>query len=277
MDDLRTPHLDLPLPCNPDSLEADMPRILAAFRALDAKIEALDTLLASDDVTLDTVQELVAAIKAARTDLNVIDTLVADQLAAQNSAIASQLAAQNAAVGQQMSAALTDVFAYDNRGDLRTAPAADGAMAMVEGLGLFVFRENSTEPDDDESCFATATGRWLLEAVHWDVVDAWQLPDDEARDATVLFGTAFCPITNINNMKSASFAGTVMGAEVGDSVIVTPPGHLASSVAASGLLSYYAWVSAPDSVTVMLGNPSSGNITTNPNICTDWPVVVIKH
>ncbi|MCK7581104.1 MAG: hypothetical protein MZV65_39410 [Chromatiales bacterium] len=68
---------------------------------------------------------------------------------------------------------------YDDRGSLR---ALEGGRAVVSGLGLFVWDAGSDEPDDDESCFATANGRWLLEAVHWDVVDAWRAPDDESRD-----------------------------------------------------------------------------------------------
>ena len=64
MNDQRTEHLKLPLPCN--SLEIDLPRIQQAFIALDQKISAIDTLLSSDDVTLDQVQELVNSIKSNR-------------------------------------------------------------------------------------------------------------------------------------------------------------------------------------------------------------------
>lgn len=62
MADVLTPHLNLPLPSS--TLEEDFPRIIQAFTMLDSKIHQLDQLLASDDVSLDTVQELVNAIKA---------------------------------------------------------------------------------------------------------------------------------------------------------------------------------------------------------------------
>ena len=49
-------------------------------------------------------------------------------------------------------------YTYDQRGDLR---ASSGQFAVVDGLGLFQHVAGSDEPDDDESCFATSTGRWL--------------------------------------------------------------------------------------------------------------------
>jgi hypothetical protein len=67
-------------------------------------------------------------------------------------------------------------FAWDDRGELRTANPAAGDYAIVEGLGMFRYYPGSTEPDDDESCFATAGGRWLIELVTWDFIQAWDLP-----------------------------------------------------------------------------------------------------
>lgn len=110
MDD-RTDHLDLPLPHPDNSLAEDVIRIRDAFTVLDQKIAALDALLTSDDLTLDSVQELVGAIKAARTDIGSLNALVASQLAAQNTAINAQLAAQNDAVAQQLAALSALVYA----------------------------------------------------------------------------------------------------------------------------------------------------------------------
>lgn len=159
------------------------------------------------------------------------------------------------------------VIAYDNRGSLRTNTTA--GRAIVDGLGLFAFEAGSTEPDDDESCFATATGRWLLEAVHWDVVDAWQSPDTQAVDddittaqaditalqtrwpGRVLFGTASSAITSVAAVSQASFTGTVAGAAAGDRVLATPHNALGAHIAA------YALVTATDTVTVYLNNPSA--------------------
>lgn len=179
-------------------------------------------------------------------------------------------------------------YTYEQRGDLR---ASGGQFAVVDGLGLFQHIAGSTEPDDDESCFATATGRWLLQAVHWDVVDTWRLPDDEARDAydedeplrfassfasKVLTGSATCAITSVAAVASTAFTGAVTGAAVGDRVIATPPAALGNTDADSGRLSYHAWVSAADTVTVRLTNASAAAATTNTAIQTAWPITVIK-
>lgn len=169
---------------------------------------------------------------------------------------------------------------YDDRTSLRSLPASGGDMAVVDGLGLFVFEAGSDEPDDDESCFVTAEGAWLLQAVHWDVVHAWQLPDNEVRDgefaSKVLTGSATCAITSVATVASASFTGTVTGAAVGDRVIATPPGALGATDADSGRLSYHAWVSAANTVTIRLANASGSSANTNAAVRAAWPITVIK-
>lgn len=64
-----TQHLGLQLPHPTNSLEDDVLRLRSAFNAIDAKFQALDAMLASDDVSLNTIQELVDAIKADALDL----------------------------------------------------------------------------------------------------------------------------------------------------------------------------------------------------------------
>jgi hypothetical protein len=196
-----------------------------------------------------------------------------------------------------------DRYDYDSRGDLRsTTPRQDDA-AIVAGLGLFIFYESSDEPDDDESCFAVATGRWLLEAASWDLVSAWQLPDDEARDAwdedeplriaaamdntiaeavnnalasaidnaiasKFLHGTATSAITSVNAVTQVSFTGTVAGAAVGDTVIANPPDALGAR------LSVHCRVTAPDTVTIYLNNPSAA---TQSIAAGTWTITVVKE
>lgn len=65
----RTAHLSLPLPHVDNLLAEDVERLRQAWNAVDAKFLALDTLLQSDDATLDAVQELVNAIKENRADI----------------------------------------------------------------------------------------------------------------------------------------------------------------------------------------------------------------
>lgn len=182
-------------------------------------------------------------------------------------------------------------FAYASRATLRSQTPANQELAFVDGLGLFVFQENSDEPDDDESCFATATGRWLLQCPSWDVVDAWQLPEVEERDAydedepqrfaasfaaKVLTGSATCAITSVTTVSSVSFTGTVTGASVGDRVIATPPAELGATSAETGRLSYHARVSAANTVTITLTNASAAVANTNAAIRAAWPITVIK-
>ena len=63
----RTTHLDLPLPHVSNRLSYDVARLREA-------LNALDTLLGSDDLALDTIQEIVAAIKTAKTDITTAKT-----------------------------------------------------------------------------------------------------------------------------------------------------------------------------------------------------------
>ena len=198
------------------------------------------------------------------------------------------------------------VFPYDSRASLRSTT---GTYAVVEGLGLFRFAAGSDEPDDDESCFATGTGRWLLEAAHWDLVDSWQAPDRQVIDddleefaatqtelvaaksdlattkadlftaqtdisnlqarwpGRVLFGTAASSITSVAAGTQVSFTGTVTGAAVGGRVVANPPNALGALIAA------YARVTAADTITVYLNNPSAASQT----IATGtWQLAVFK-
>ena len=223
-----------------------------------------------------------------------------ERITALAQAVGADIQALQTAVGSGPAAgASIPTYAYDSRATLRSLSASSDDMALVDGLGLFVFSSGSDEPDDDESCFATNSGRWLLGCPHWDVVDTWQLPDNAVRDeydedehlrfdlrfessfansfeSKVLPGTATCEITAVAASNSASFTGTVTGAAVGDRVIATPPGALGVTSAATGFLSYHAWVSAANTITVTLSNASAAAISTNTAIQAAWPITVIK-
>ncbi len=192
-------------------------------------------------------------------------------------------------------------YSYDTRGDLRTLTnVAQDSLAVVDGLGLFQFSAGSDEPDDDESCFATATGRWLMQAPSWDVVAMWGMPDEavqdendedeplrfdarfpgsfDARFATrVLRGTALCAITSVATIGAASFTGAIAGAEVGDFVIATPPGELGATAADTARLAFHARVTQANTVTITLTNASASTATTNAAIRVNWPVAVIRN
>lgn len=151
------------------------------------------------------------------------------------------------------------VFDYESRGEMR---GLAGAFALVDGLGFFQHIDGSDEPDDDETCFATASGRWVLQAPHWDVIYALMAAEISAQDVLidgfgerwpgrVLHGRAESSITGISGVTQASFSGVVSGASVGDKVLVTPP------TALSAHLSAHALVTSENTVTVYLNNSSA--------------------
>jgi hypothetical protein len=259
------------------SIEADATAGIAAFEA-----SATTDIAAWKDAQLAAIQAWQDSITPSLPDL------------ATGAALTSEISARQSA-DTALSGRVTTLedtpgvlnVAYDNRATLRSGAPIDGQQAVVDGLGLFGFAVGSTEPDDDESCFATGTGRWLLQAAHWDLVDAWQAPDDAVRDeddedeplryaSRVLHGTAVCAISSVVSVSSAGFTGTVTGAAVGDRVIANPPAQLGATAADTGRLAYHAWVSAADTVTVMLTNASASTATVNPAVQTAWPVTVLK-
>jgi len=188
-------------------------------------------------------------------------------------------------------------FTYDSRSSLRNLTTSNISYALVEGLGLFCYKSGSDEPDDDESCFATSTGRWILEAMHWDVIDNWQLPDTEelndwredtevkltnletnvnTHKSKTLFGTANCTITSVASVTAVSFTGTIVGANIGDRVYVNPPAMLGNTESNTGKLSFHSYISAYDTVTIQICNASASTAFTNTEIQTTWKIIVFK-
>lgn len=174
---------------------------------------------------------------------------------------------------------------YDSRNDLRGMTPNNNQLALIENLGLFRYVAGSPEIDDDETCFATASGRWLMEAAHPEAIDAWLMPDEdhelrigdlEIADAAqksrwpgrILHGAAVSSITSIATTSQASFTGTIAGAAVGDRVIANPPTALEPRV------SVFARVTAANTVTVYLNNPSASSATLTAGT---WQISVIKE
>lgn len=173
-------------------------------------------------------------------------------------------------------------YNWEDRRNLRQYTAPHGTFVMVDGLGLFSFYIGSTEPDDDESCFVTGGGAWLLECPHWDVVEDWQLPDSEyllSQNASlyvngaprwtgrIIYGTANNTITSITAATQTSFTATVNGAAVSDNVIITASAALPYGVSKCAL------VTSANTVTIYLNNASAATQTL---IAGTWGVVVIK-
>lgn len=157
------------------------------------------------------------------------------------------------------------VLPYDSRNTLRTLTPANGDQYIVTDLGLFVFYLGDTSIDDDESCFATATGRWLIQAISWDFLEAWTMPRESLQEQQLaalvplltktLTGSGTSGVTSIATLTQVSFNITVPGAVVGNTVAVSPPNALEARVA------LFARVSAVNTVTVYLNNPSASTAT----------------
>ena len=126
-------------------------------------------------------------------------------------------------------------------------------------------------------------GRWLLQAVGWDMVaamlatDLARLDDLETAIAVVLDrlpapryrATATCSASSLASLATFDFTVAVPGAEVGDAVLVIPPGLLNARIV------YSALVSASGIVTIRLSNPSASSATSNVG-SGSWGVLVMK-
>ncbi len=186
-------------------------------------------------------------------------------------------------------------FAYDDRGDIRSlTPSADD-LVIIEGLGLFIWNAGSTELDDDETCFATASGRWLLAAIapdyifgvvepqisYLDEIVASNTADiatnaaDIATNASkLLFGSFTMSLTTLASTSSSDFIATVIGAAAGDQIVVTPGNLFGTSSTDRSRLSYTAYISATDTVTISIRNASGATAAMT---ASTWSVLVIKQ
>lgn len=77
MIDQKTPNLELPLPHPDNELRDDVVRIRESLTKIDGIAQSLFSLVASDDVNLDSVQEIVAVLKHAQSDIGDITSVLA--------------------------------------------------------------------------------------------------------------------------------------------------------------------------------------------------------
>lgn len=163
-------------------------------------------------------------------------------------------------------------LAYSSRATLRSGTPATGDLAIVENLGLFRFQVGSTEPDDDESCFATSNGRWLLEAVHWNVVSSWM----DYPVVTAIKVEWSTSLTSVSANSTSTDTASVPGAAVGDAVAI----NLKSGSWDKDLVEVHAYVTAANVVTVRFvagvgpGWPGDGTALGLENMV--WTITVFK-
>jgi hypothetical protein len=85
-----------------------------------------------------------------------------------------------------------ETLPYEDRGALRTPipplPSSDDSV-IVEGIGLLIFVDSFTEPDDDETSFIAVDpvsllpiGQWLLNLAAPDLADSWATDERHLRD-----------------------------------------------------------------------------------------------
>ena len=190
-------------------------------------------------------------------------------------------------------------YTYDQRGLLRNWSPQDGTTVLVDSLGLFVYSNSNSQildnnnvntyqvQDDDESCFQTSTGAWLLEYPHWDVVNGWYLPDIEAlytatySPATaaprfpgrIIFYSSANSISSVSASSNATQVFGISGVAPTDRVIVNP----SIGVLTTGNIqpAIYAYCNASNFVTLVLSNMSTSALSITATF--NWYVTVIKQ
>ena len=175
------------------------------------------------------------------------------------------------AAGAVVGLAPLELLGYADRAQLRTLTSGS---AIVRGLGLFTWEAGSTEPDDDETCFAATGGAWVLTAAGPDAVRALWLAEISALQSALtrhlgkfLRAGFAMSATSLAANAEVTFTVALEGARTGDSVVVTPVAALASEVSCVGV------VTAAGTVTVSVRNASSSTATLTPGT---WQVLVIK-
>ena len=170
------------------------------------------------------------------------------------------------AAGAVVGLAPLELLSYEDRAQLRTLTEGN---AIVRGLGLFTWEAGSTELDDDETCFATAGGAWVLTAAGPDAVRAlWQAEVSAMQQTRFLSADFSMSATSVAGNAKVTFIVALVGATNGDSVYVTPDRDLPAAVSTVGV------VTQPGTVTVSVRSVSASTNTLTPGT---WKVLVIQH
>ena len=112
---------------------------------------------------------------------------------------------------------------------------------------MFVFSTTNNDVDDDETCFATSSGRWLLECPHWDFVTA-----NNPYHERIVTGFAKNTIVTVATASIAIMKVPCIGAQIGMASTASLEGFN------DGRLAISSYVSTPNEVTVVVSNPSAG-------------------
>lgn len=177
-------------------------------------------------------------------------------------------------------------YTYSNRNAVRSVIPTDNDIntVLIQSLGMFRYYPGSLELDDDNTCFATSSGRWILELPHGDYINSIYSYDTEYHkdrlkeletlkesistiQSKFLFGKVNSTITIIDPLSQKFITTTIAGASIGDNVFVTPDTDLDSRI------SLYARVSAQNIIKISINNSSNTSATLIPGT---WGISVIK-
>jgi hypothetical protein len=100
---------------------------------------------------------------------------------------------------------------------------------------------------------------------------------NESFNESFIFGSVFCSVSSVSSTSIVKFSGTVGGASIGDVVLTQPSADLGSTAAHTSRLTYFARVSAPNTIEVTLANTTTTTATLNSAVQTVWPILIIKN
>ena len=154
---------------------------------------------------------------------------------------------------------------YSNRAQLRSTEGPITVTASVESLGVFTWKSGFNDIDDDETCFLSATGTWLLVAADPDLAWAYTYPELSDLQNHFLYGTYNHAIASLAPQTYITVNTPLANAGVGDTVYLTPSGVCYATVE--------AYVSAPNVITISFGNTGASAVTLTSGL---WTILVIK-
>ena len=266
----RTTNLNLPLPNAANQLADDVDRLrtalntidtLQTFAALTSKPTTVSGFGITDVYTKAQVDSsFTALINSAPSNLNTLGE-IATQIQTDEAAHSSLLSTVNSHVGSttghplvtsgsqgMMSAAdkiKVDAFnsanyipsgtivAYtppDLGGISLSAGLSDGALAMVEGYGIYKFSSTSIDIADGETVVAptSGAGNWLLIAPSWDFVwthlaGLFDYRSTQTSASNIIRLNVSATPGALSSGSSETVNFSVPGASVGDFCWVTPP------------------------------------------------------
>lgn len=154
----------------------------SAKSGYDATKAAFDVLVTEIDNTLDADKPISAA---ASTALGQKQASLVSGTNIKTINNQSLLGSENISI--VVTSTTTIVVQYDDRANLRLDPVDPNQVndtITVKHIGMVRWVNTVEEPDDDETCFTSATGlgQWILSEPHYDLIQAHAMVEKSFRD-----------------------------------------------------------------------------------------------